>query len=284
MDPYHLFPPRKILVPTDMSAASKSALSYARHISERFKSEVLVVHAHHLELPAYFSSGQVEDLKQELMRAAGNARDYVRKQVEPFFSALPDIDVVESPPVEAILDASRTRNADLVIMGMHGHRGWHRFWMGSVTEQVIQRSHLPVLAVSSDPSEAPIRRILCPASPSDAGKQALEYAAKISKAFNAHLTVLHVVEQGDEPLACPLVDEPTKNSCNVEEINLNGNAAKSIAEASHNLKPDLIIMGAERKSSVFGEFFSSTTTSVMQLAVGPLMIVPRRDAKTQEVN
>jgi nucleotide-binding universal stress UspA family protein len=273
----HVFPPRKILVPTDMSAASDSALKYARILSERFKAEVLVLHAHHVELPAYFSSVQVEDLKRELQRAARDARDYVRRQVEPLFGVLPEIEVIESPPVEAILDASRTRNADLVIMGMHGHRGWQRLWMGSVTEQVIRRSSLPVLAVSRPPSEAPVRRILCPANPYDAGKQALEYAAKIGKAFDAHLTVLHVAEPGDEPLACPLVDEPIKNSCHVEEIKLNGNAAKTIAEASNSLKPDLIIMGAERKSAVMGEFFSTTTSSVMQLAVGPLMVVPRKD-------
>lgn len=276
MDPQHVFPPRKVLVPTDMSAASESALKYARYICERFKSELLVIHAHHFELPAYFSGAQMDDLKLELKRAARNARDYVRKQVEPLFGVVPEIEVIENSPVEAILGASRTRNADLVIMGMHGHRGWERLWMGSVTEQVIRRSSLPVLAVSRPPSEAPVRRILCPANPSDAGKQALEYAAKISKAFDAHLTVLHVVEQGDEPLACPLVDEPIKNSCHVEEIKLNGNAAKTIAEASNSLKPDLIIMGAERKSAVMGEFFSTTTSSVMQMAVGPLMVVPRK--------
>lgn len=90
------------------------------------------------------------------------------------------------------------------------------------------------------------------------------------------MTILHVVERGDEPLTCPLVGERIKNACSVEEIQFNGNAARTIAEASNNLKPDLIIMGAERKSAVLGEFFSSTTSSVMQLALGPLLVVPKK--------
>jgi nucleotide-binding universal stress UspA family protein len=34
-------------------------------------------------------------------------------------------------------------------------------------------------------------------------------------------------------------------------------------------------MGAERKSSMFGELFSSTTERVMQWAEAPLLVVPR---------
>ena len=112
-------------------------------------------------------------------------------------------------------------------------------------------------------------------SPSDAGRQALEYAAQISKAMNARLIVLHVVEEGEDPLTCPLVDEQIQKTCRVEEIRFHGHAARTIADASNDLKPDLIVMGAERKKSKLGEMLSSTTTGVMQVAVGPLLIIPR---------
>jgi nucleotide-binding universal stress UspA family protein len=263
-----------------MSTASESALKYARHFYERFGSKVFVVHAHHFEFPAYFSRGQIEDLKRQLEFVAKTAENQVRKQTEPILGFSPGIEAIDKPPIDAILDASQAHNAELVVMGMHGHRGWERLWMGSVTEQVIRRSSIPVLAVSTATAEAPVRHILCPANSSNTGQQALEYAAEVSKTYNAHLTVLNVVEQGDDPLVCPLVDESVKKSCNVKEINLRGNAAKTIAETSNNLKPDLIVMGAERKSAVMGEFFSSTTSSVMQLAIGPLMVVPKKETNS----
>jgi hypothetical protein len=53
------FPPRKILVPTDLGIESESALKYARYFHERFGSGVLVLHAHNFELPPYFSSGKL---------------------------------------------------------------------------------------------------------------------------------------------------------------------------------------------------------------------------------
>jgi nucleotide-binding universal stress UspA family protein len=276
MSSIHVFPPKRILVPTDMGPASEAALRYAEYFHKRFKSEVLVLHAHHFELPPYFSSSQMADLRRKLKQATAAAREYVRQHSESVLGFSPDVRIVESPPTDAILEASSSENIDMILMGMHGHHGIERIWMGSVTEQVIRRGSIPVLAVRSAPSETPIRRILCPVNPSDTGKQALQYSAEVSKALQARLIVLYVVEQGAEPLPCPLVDDPMKADCQLEEINLKGNAAKTIADASKDLNPDLIILGSERKSSVLGEFFSSTTSSVMQMARGPLLIVPKR--------
>jgi nucleotide-binding universal stress UspA family protein len=271
----HLFPPRTILVPTDLGPASKSALQYARFFHAQFGTAVSVLHVEHVELPPYFSSAQLGDLKRELKRLSRNVSDIVMKASEPVLGFRPDVKVVESTPVEAILEQSRNNHCDLIVMGMNGHSKMERLWMGSVTERVIRLGSKPVLAVRSDSAIALIQRILCPMNPSETGKLALEYAVMISKEMNAELTVLHVVEKGEEPLTCPLVDEQIKKTCKVKEISFNGNAAKTIAEASNDIKPDLLVIGAERKTSKLGEFFSSTTASVMQLAIGPLLVVPR---------
>ncbi len=277
--PYE-FPPRKILVPTDLSAASESALRYARYFHDRLGSDVLVLHAHQLDLPPYFSSGQLDTLKGELKRLERVAEDHVRRQSEPTLGFAPQTEIAEGSPVEAILRTSQKDPIGMILMGMHGYRGLQRLWMGSVTEQVIRRGSLPVLAVRNPPSDAPIGHILCPMNLSGPGRNALDYAAQISKSLKARLTVLHVIEHENEPPDCPLVDEETGKGCSIEEIHHRGNAAKTIAEAAKSLKPDLIVMGAESKSTVMGEFFSSTTISVMQLAIGPLLVVPSGPASS----
>ncbi len=275
MNQLYSFPPRSILTPTDLGAASKSALKYARFFHERFGSKVSVLHAEHLEFPAYFSSGQVGELKREMKKLTRAAIEYVRKESESTLGFIPDVKVVEDMPVDAILKQSQDSHFELVIMGIHGHSSAERFWMGSVTERVLRYSTIPVLAVRKDPPETPIQQILCPMNPSETGKHALDYAVRISKEMNSRLIVLHVVEEGEQPLTCPLVDEQIQKTCRVEEIRFHGNAARTIAEASNDLKPDLIVMGAERKRSRLGEMFSSTTTGLMQVAVGPLLVVPR---------
>jgi nucleotide-binding universal stress UspA family protein len=258
-----------------MGASSISALKYARFFHAQFRAGVSVLHAEHLELPPYFSSGQMEELKRRLKKLARAAKEYVQKESESTLGFLPDVRIVEKMPVDAILEQSQSGQFGLMIMGTHGHSTAERLWMGSVTERVIRQSNIPVLAVRKDPPEVPFQQILCPMNFSETGREALEYAAQITKSMNAKLVVLHAVEPGEAPPTCPLVDDQIQKTCRVEEIRFHGNAAKAIAEASNDLKIDLIVMGAEHKKSRLGEIFSSTTTGVMQLATGPLLVVPR---------
>ncbi len=55
--------------------------------------------------------------------------------------------VLQGRPYEAILQASREQQADLIILGSHGRTGLSRLLMGSVTERVIGQAKCPVLVV-----------------------------------------------------------------------------------------------------------------------------------------
>jgi nucleotide-binding universal stress UspA family protein len=52
----------------------------------------------------------------------------------------------ESPAV-AILEAIERRHPRMVVMATHGRTGFNRWWLGSVTEKVVQASPIPVLVV-----------------------------------------------------------------------------------------------------------------------------------------
>ncbi len=50
-------------------------------------------------------------------------------------------------PWEAILDAAKQKNCDLVVMASHGRRGMAALLIGSETSRVLTHSPLPVLVV-----------------------------------------------------------------------------------------------------------------------------------------
>lgn len=271
----HSYPPTKILVPSDLGATSEHALAFARYFHEKYGAGVRVLHAQHFELPPYFSSSQLEALKREWKRSGKAAAEYVRRASEAVLGFTPEVAVVESAPVEAILEASAAGSFDFVIMGTHGRHGARRMWLGSVAERVLRQSTIPVLAVRQPPAALLFQRILCPVNLTEVSESALEYAAEIAEAAASNLTVLHALEKGEKPLNCPLAGDQIKRHCRVEEVTRHGSAAKIILETSDHLKPDLIVMGSERKSALAGEIFSSTTASVMQWADAPLLIVPK---------
>ena len=139
----------------------------------------------------------------------------------------------------------------------------------------MRESPKPILAVRQGMTASSFGHILCPVGESEVGRAALQYAAAMAEAAQSRLTVLHAVEEGEKPPTCDLVPEAVRTRCKIEELTFHGSAAGSILTAADELRPDIIVMGAERKTAVLGGLFSSTTERVMQWANVPLLVVPR---------
>ena len=69
-----------------------------------------------------------------------------RKRAQAAGVALETVYVPERLPDEAILETA-DRCGDLVVMASHGHRGLRKLLLGSQTQAVVSRGHLPVLVV-----------------------------------------------------------------------------------------------------------------------------------------
>lgn len=272
-----LFPPRTILVPTDLSPTSLPAFHFARVWHKQFGGAVHVIHAQHFELPPYFSSAQIQNLTRELKKASQAATQYLRKESAASLGFESDVSVLTQPPVEAILTAIDAVQADLIIMGTHGRRGANRFWLGSVAERVLRESSKPILAVRQGMTASSFSHVLCPVGFSQVGREALQYAAAMAQAGNMRLTVLHAVEDGDKTPDCSLVPEEVRARCTIEELTYHGDAAGAILTAAQELKPDILVMGTERKASVLGGLFSTTTERTMQWADAPLLVIPKEN-------
>ncbi len=56
-------------------------------------------------------------------------------------------DVLDGNPKEAILEEAKKWNADLIVVGSHGRRGFKRLLLGSVSEAVAMNAHCSVVVV-----------------------------------------------------------------------------------------------------------------------------------------
>ncbi|MBL8009694.1 MAG: universal stress protein [Flavobacteriales bacterium] len=57
--------------------------------------------------------------------------------------------LVQGPTVATILDQAARLHADLIVLGSHGHGALHRFFVGSVCQQVLGGTRTPLLIVPS---------------------------------------------------------------------------------------------------------------------------------------
>jgi nucleotide-binding universal stress UspA family protein len=268
------FPPQEILAPVDLSDLTAAALAYARLFHERFGSRITVVHAESFEAPPYFTREQADELLEQARATRTAALEHVGREAESVLGFRPSVRIVEGPAVRAILTAAEQIPADLIVMGSHGRGAVEGFFMGSVTERTVRQARVPVLAAATPPGTTPFRHILCPVDAGAVSRRALRYAAAVAESFGSLLTVLHAKENALTEDVCPQATEELRGRCRLEEVLQPGDAVENILRAAHMGDFDLVVMGVEPKSSLWGELVSSTTERVMRVLRKPLLIVP----------
>jgi len=56
-------------------------------------------------------------------------------------------EVQRGEPARQIIEAARSFQADMIVMGTHGKTAIDAFWSGSVTPKLVTQTHLPLLLV-----------------------------------------------------------------------------------------------------------------------------------------
>jgi len=133
---------RNILIATDGSRYSDAAASEAIGIAKRCGGSLIVI-------SAALSDKEIilpEDDEEMIF-----AKDNVKKIVE--FAEKEGVKTegltAIGEPYEAIVETSKQKHADLIVVGSHGKTGLNRLLMGSVTERIIGHSESAVLIVKA---------------------------------------------------------------------------------------------------------------------------------------
>ncbi len=135
--------PKKILVPTDFSEASRAALQQAAEVARACSAKLTVLYADEFvpgpgdELPVR-TVGSKEDAENHL-------KDDIKQLVPPTVPV--HMIIVDDSPVPAILKIAKEEDVDWIVMGTHGRSGVPRLVLGSVTESVLRQTDRPVLTI-----------------------------------------------------------------------------------------------------------------------------------------
>jgi len=138
----------EILVPTDGSDASASAIETAIAVADAFDARVHALYAISLE-PYYPLEITMDRVVEVLEREGAEAVDAVTRAADT--AGLEYVtEIARGMPHESIQKYVDAHGIDLIVMGTHGRTGIDRTLLGSVTERVLRTSSVPVLAVRSE--------------------------------------------------------------------------------------------------------------------------------------
>ncbi len=283
----------KILVPVDLGDTSIAPLRYAGLFARHFGSEVTLIFAD--ELVTLFGDFDPEWIEYHVHPAQQKERE---EQALRAFAAdhLPGITpstiVATGHPVSTIVNVARDQNADLIIMGTHGRRGWRRALVGSVADGVVRAASRPVLVVPGWPEGPPypekIRRIACPVNFTEAARDAVEYACTLASAFGSELVLIHVQESGDvdsqavhEQFKAWLPDD-RRARCSVREFALRGGPAERVLDCVEDVGADLLVMGAQLKWLRAESIIGTTAERLLRFSPVPILTVTRKALAPEE--
>ncbi len=141
---------RRILHPTDFSRASSAAFARAVQMAKADRAQLLIVHVLAPPLPiageGYISPSVYEDLED-------SSQKYAQKRLSALLAkarkagARATTLLLEGVAHEQIIRAAKSKKADLIVMGTHGHTGLVKFFVGSIASRVVAGAHCPVLTV-----------------------------------------------------------------------------------------------------------------------------------------
>lgn len=141
---------KRILLPTDFSEYSKTAINYACAFADQFGAELHLLHVLQ-DLVALVPEPELAipppgDYLKELQESCERALDQL---LDPAWEA--EHKVVratrQGPPFLEIVRYAKEEDIDLIVIGTHGRSGLAHVLLGSVAERVVRKAPCPVLTV-----------------------------------------------------------------------------------------------------------------------------------------
>jgi nucleotide-binding universal stress UspA family protein/mono/diheme cytochrome c family protein len=139
---------KTILVPIDFSANSARALDYAKMLAQRFGAAIHLVHVCEVPSMATASMDAYAIAYSDWSQRLGDEAEHELARVAAGVHGIKtSTEILFGHPARCIITAATTNQADLIVMGTHGHGPVLHVVMGSVAERVVRTAPCPVMTV-----------------------------------------------------------------------------------------------------------------------------------------
>lgn len=181
----------RILLPLDGSPFGERALPYALRLASATGARLILMHGHAPLVIAKEPDFDVQAFARRLRDGQVVVPYTATAGIE--IEAVPH-DVYMDKVAEGICETIVAQGADLVVMSTHGYGGLGRWLYGSVADQVIRQSPVPLVLVPVTCDhvweEAATLRILVPLDGSAFAEEVLDPVGKLASALKAELLLV----------------------------------------------------------------------------------------------
>ncbi len=281
---------KKILWTTDFSDEAQEALLYADAFAKAFKAKIAALHVIPDFSPALYDTAAV--IKGEIARRVAFVKAEAKKRLEALEKSKGmtlKILIKEGNAAKKIIEVAEEEKADLIVMGRRGLSAIEKLFIGSVANQVLRNSPVPMLLTKKKSGKPRFKKFLVPTDFSEQEERERDYAWKLAKRFDSDLLLLHVLELHDYEFSPHVLDKMfdtvmdrlkqrekrEKEDIEVsEDVSRAINAAVGIVDYAETHKIDMIVMSTCVQSKLERFFLGSTTEKVISYSPIPVFAIP----------
>ncbi|MFQ6026252.1 MAG: universal stress protein [Dehalococcoidia bacterium] len=287
-----------ILVPLDGSEVAASILPYVGDLAQRLGARVTLLTV----LVPNQRTGETE--------AWAEAQAIVRRQALRLHDAGVNTNtlVVPGQPAEEIANQADAGEFSLVAIGTRGHSGLRRGVLGSVTDEVVRTSPVPVLVLSPQAVEKAaetgfgLSTVTVPLDGSELAERVLPIAEELAQQLSLQVQLLRVITLGS--MAYYAAEGVTMDTAPIEEeleeeaneyLNgiahevaqrgvssvwfnvMRGSPALSIIDHLRNTSNNLVTVSTHGRSGLGRLLIGSVADSIIRSAGVPVLVITPRD-------
>jgi len=263
---------QRILVPVDGSPESESVFSAIMPLVRAYAPEVPVLYV-------------VEDPEGSFLPPA-----HLAKACGALRSAgvSTHLELRQGMAADEILRAARERKADLIAMSTHGRGGVVRMIAGSVAEEVLRKTELPILITRPNVVVHEWKRIVVALDGSERSESILPEAVRLARMMNAEIEVLRVAMPtvaggaGEAPIVMPPEDPMPylksviggleKEGVRARAVALEGRAAREILSHLEASDASLLCMTTHGRTGLARILLGSVAEEVIRHAPCPVLL------------
>lgn len=186
-----------ILVPTDFSANTLTALNYAIDLANQFACKLILLNTYKLSHRAGMYIGVERIMKQESKEQMTKLLEEIRPKMHSKASV--EGKVAKGEAVQTIIQAAKKLDVSMIVMGTQGASGLKEVFIGSTTNGVMKGTNCPVLVVPSDFEYRPLKTIALSIDEKLIdNKTSLEALRMIIYRYDAKVCSFHIAEQKEQ--------------------------------------------------------------------------------------
>lgn len=264
---------KKILFTTEFSSHTTEVFKFAADIAFFFGAKLSVMHVFGKPQEQLTSNTTLEEQASIVMDKLiefvdSNLSEEYQEQIE--LEYIPKLGF----PADKIVEIAHEEEIDLIVMGMTNTSS---NTLGSTTLAVLNQSDCPVLIVPASAKYLGIKNIIYTAKLAFKDLSVLNYLTTWSKAFDAPIHCLHIIEKEEDESKITkdwnvLKETYKQNKSILFDIN-HGRFEEEVEYFAASKKADLIVMTDHKRNFISRIIQGSTANGIAKTITIPLIVV-----------